>query len=54
MKDVSEENALQLCFFNFRQDGHTALTHACKNGHLEIVQMLLQSGAYVNLPDRVF
>ena len=35
------------------QDGFTALTLAAKDGFIEIVNMLLQKEAYVNLPDRV-
>lgn len=34
-------------------DGRTALMLASGNGHLEVVKMLLQSGASVNLEDNL-
>lgn len=47
-----------LCFYSCNlippfQDGLTPLAHAAKEGSVEIVDLLLQKGAYVNLPDRV-
>lgn len=35
------------------QDGLSPLAHAAKEGTVDIVDMLLQKGAYVNMPDRV-
>jgi ankyrin repeat protein len=32
-------------------DGETLLTRACKNGHILIVKLLVESGAYINLPN---
>ena len=37
----------------FLQDGYTALTHAAKEGYVDITVLLLQKGTYVNPPDRV-
>ena len=35
------------------QDGETALMHAAKGGHLEVVKQLISSGAKVNATDLV-
>jgi len=35
------------------QDGHTALLKAALNGHLKVVQALVEGGANVNLADKV-
>lgn len=40
-------------FCHFPQFGQTPLFFACKNGHVEIVEMLLQQGADVNVCDVV-
>lgn len=40
--DVNEKNGI----------GRTPLSMACKNGHLDIVKLLLQNGAEINEPDQ--
>ena len=35
------------------QDGTSSLMEACKNGHVEVVQLLLKKGANVNHQDNV-
>ena len=36
-----------------RQDGWTALIWACRNGHLEVVKVLLDQGAEKDAKDKV-
>ena len=37
----------------FLQDGLTSLGSAAKEGHKEVVELLLNAGAYVNIQDKV-
>ncbi len=35
------------------KDGQSALSYACKHGHSELALILLEKGAYVNIPNKV-
>ena len=36
------------------QTGATALYCACESGHIRVVQLLIEAGAGVDIPDNVF
>ena len=40
-------------FFLFTQDGSTALIYAAQNGHSDVVSLLVEAHADINLPDEV-
>ena len=50
--DIDSEVSLLLSCFS-PQDGGTALHKASWNGHLEVVKLLVQSHANVNVKDKV-
>ena len=40
-------------YFPFIQDGTTALIYAAENGHSDVVSLLVEAHADINLPDEV-
>ena len=39
--------------FHFKQDGSTALIYAAEKGHSDVVSLLVEAHADINLPDEV-
>ena len=39
--------------YQFMQSGATPLHMACQEGHIEVAQLLLHSGAQPNIPNKV-
>ena len=46
-------NMSSYCLVSY-QDGESSLMYASQNGHVEVVDKLLQHGATVDLHDKVF
>ena len=46
-------NTIIMIDYQFMQSGATPLHMACQEGHIEVAQLLLHSGALPNIPDKV-
>jgi ankyrin repeat protein len=51
VQELLHQPGIDIDFCNPKFDGNTALHHACKSGHLEVVKLLVEYGATINVTD---